>query len=119
MRRIAGRAGRAACLLAALGAGPLAAQVADGTYDVGACGETLSDARVVVAGTQLTFAEASCRLTNPTNVRDMGEAILWDAECSGEGETYTRRYLLMQGPSGRLVIVQAGFATTYVSCPPE
>ena len=46
----------------------------------------------------------------------MAGAILYDAVCAGEGESWTRRLMLMQGPEGRLVIVRAGFATTYQPC---
>lgn len=92
------------------------AQVADGTYEVGQCTEAGSEGRVTVAGDTISFHESNCQLTYATNVREMAGAILYDAVCSGEGEAWTRRMMLMQGPSGRLVIVQPGFATTYQSC---
>ena len=91
--------------------------VPDGTYEQGACtGEEASDGRVTVSGESVAFWESTCQATNPTNVRDMGGAVLYDMVCSGEGETWTRRMMLMQGPEGRLVIVRAGFASTYARC---
>lgn len=98
--------------------GLAAAQVADGVYEIGQCTEAGSEGRVTVAGTAVSFHESRCELTNETKVRDMAGAILYDAVCSGEGETWTRRLMLMQGPSDRLVIVQPGFATTYQRCDP-
>ena len=95
----------------------LALPVEDGRYDVGTCGTTPSDLGVEVAGDTIAFFESRCAMSNPVNVRDMGGAVLYDAVCTGEGESYTRRMMVMQGPDGRLVLVQAGFATTYARCP--
>ena len=108
---------RAIFLAAILWGGTAAAlPVEDGTYDVGGCGAEVSDLRIEVEGDSIAFFESRCTMTNPTNVRDMGGAVLYDAVCTGEGENFSRRMMLMQGPDGRLVLVQAGFATTYGRC---
>ncbi|GGL80493.1 hypothetical protein [Wenxinia marina] len=103
--------------LAALAVAPglAAAQVADGLYEIGQCAG-VSDAQARLSGSVIEFWESRCDLTVPVNVRDMGGATLYDAVCTGEGQEWSRRMLLMQGPDGRLVVVQAGFATTYQRC---
>lgn len=58
--------------------------------------------------------ESSCDLTNPVNVRDM-EAMLFDAVCTAEGETYEHRLMLMKTKTG-LVFVQNGFAFELKRC---
>ena len=108
---------RAATLAAMIWGGAAAAlPIQDGTYDVAACGESVSDLAIEVQGEDIAFFESRCAMTNPVNVRDMGGAVLYDAVCTGEGESFTRRIMVMAGPDGRAVLVQAGFATTYRRC---
>ncbi len=59
--------------------------------------------------------ENSCRLTNPVAVKGM-DAILYDAECSGEGETEAYRVMLMRLPDG-LAMIRDGFVNLLKSCP--
>jgi len=61
--------------------------------------------------------ESACELTNPVNIRDMN-AGLFDAVCTGEGESYTYRLMLMKKPAG-LIFAQDGFAFELVSCDAE
>ena len=108
---------RAMAAVAMIWGGAAAAlPIVDGVYDVAACGEALSDLRIEVRGEDIAFFESSCAMTNPVNVRDMGGAVLYDAVCTGEGEGFTRRIMVMAGPDGRAILVQAGFATTYRRC---
>lgn len=61
--------------------------------------------------------ESRCDLTDPVEVRDMPGARLFTAQCAGEGETYSYRVMLMQGPDGVLYVIQSGWVSTWVPCP--
>ncbi len=99
----------------ALAAGPGAAAGLDGVYDLD-CAAAVSDARVTISGNRIEFWETACSLENPVNVRDLGGAVLFDMRCTGEGETWTDRVLLMPSLEGGLVRVATGFAITYQRC---
>jgi hypothetical protein len=109
----------AALVVCAIGL-PVAAtaQVPGGRYQIGACTTQPSDTQIVIAGNVIGFWESRCALSNPVPVRDMAGAVLYDAACMGEGTTWTRRYLLMPGYGGGLVLVGEGFASEYAYCGP-
>ena len=67
-----------------------------------------------IADGVLTYVESDCQLTKPVAVRGFN-ATLFDLQCSGEGETYSYRIMLMKTDTG-LVTVQDGQASTYVRC---
>lgn len=58
--------------------------------------------------------ESVCKMTNPVTVRGMN-ATLFDAVCTGEGESYSFRMMLMKTGDG-LVFVEDGYATTLRRC---
>ena len=58
--------------------------------------------------------ESSCELTNPVAVRGMA-ATLFDAVCSGEGESYSYRMMLMKTATG-IAFVHDGFAISFERC---
>jgi hypothetical protein len=58
--------------------------------------------------------ENACQLTNPVEVNGMS-AVLYDAECSGEGETYAKRMMLMRLPEG-LAVIEDGFVNVLRAC---
>ena len=58
--------------------------------------------------------ENECALTNPVAVRGM-QATLYDAVCSGEGESYTYRLMLMKTSDG-IAFVKDGFANRLTRC---
>lgn len=58
--------------------------------------------------------ENACRLTNPVPVNGM-DAVLYDAECGGEGETHRHRMMLMRLPDG-LAVIEDGFVNLLKSC---
>ena len=58
--------------------------------------------------------ENTCTLSNPTPVRGM-DAILYDAECSGEGMTNKERMMIMRTYSG-IAIVRDLSVAPMVSC---
>ena len=92
----------------------------DGVWDgSGAqCQRAMSDARVTVSETALAFWETHCTLSNPTAIRDMPDAMLYDAACSGEGETWESRVLLARLSFGgdRLLILMGGVETIRQRC---
>jgi hypothetical protein len=59
--------------------------------------------------------ESQCQLTNPVPVTGM-DAILYDAECASEGETYSYRMMLMRLPEG-VAVIEDGFVSQLKSCP--
>lgn len=61
--------------------------------------------------------ENRCRLNNPTNVNGMS-AILFDAECAGEGSEWTQRIMLMQSDFGVYYITDQ-FVATWQKCPSQ
>ena len=104
---------RAAALLVLLAAPALAF---DGRY--GDCGVSAGeDVPVVIEGDVIRFYESQCRMTNPTLVRDMPGAVLFDFVCQGEGETWTDRAFLQRTEDGGLILVWRGFAQTLAYCP--
>lgn len=115
--------------LSLLLAGPLAAQ----DYDFGGLYRPVGEAFEGWACTEETIGqdggalavkdgtffglESACELTNPVNIRDMN-ARLFDAVCTGEGESYSYRLMLMKKEGG-LIFAQDGFAFELVSCDAE
>ncbi|RYI32871.1 MAG: hypothetical protein EON48_04000 [Acetobacteraceae bacterium] len=59
--------------------------------------------------------ENLCHLTNPTQVNGMA-AILYDAECNGEGMSDSYRMMLMRVPEG-LAVIQDGYVNLLRDCP--
>jgi hypothetical protein len=94
--------------------GPAAAAGLDGSYAMDC--RNPSDTVMEILGQIARFHESECLLTNPVAVRDMGGAVLFDAQCAGEGETWTDRMMLMPGFEGGIVRVGPGFAVTYARC---
>ena len=95
---------------------PAQGQVFTGFYDfTGAC-SAFSDSRVEVRPTELAFWESSCQLTNPRLLSDMAGAAQYTAFCTGEGESWTREFVLMQADDGGLILMGPGFVTEYQRC---
>ncbi len=92
------------------------AQVADGVYNFINCSGAALEGQVTVKGDKITFYESRCTLTNPEPVRGMTGAVLYDAQCTGEGTDWTDRMLLMPTDSGEMIRVESGFALSYKSC---
>lgn len=105
---------RLAAILALLPA--IAAAQEDGRYSTDPACPKMSDGEIALDGTTITFHESSCDLTDPVTVRGLTGAVLYDAVCTGEGETWTRRMMLMPSADGGLVRVEDGFALTYARC---
>jgi len=58
--------------------------------------------------------ENTCDMSNPVNVRDM-DAVLYDLECSAEGETYTERAMVARSDTG-VIILRDGFVAKWSTC---
>lgn len=103
------------CLIwaSASSAGPF-----DGTYQFEgwSCANIGEDGGALAIQDNMFFGvENTCELTNPTPVRDM-DAILYDAKCAGEGETYSQRLMIMRTSDG-VAIIQDGWVSDVKSCP--
>jgi hypothetical protein len=70
---------------------------------------------LAVKGDRFYGVENLCRLTNPTKVNGMS-AILYDAECNGEGMSYSYRMMLMRVPEG-LAVIEDGSVNILRACP--
>ena len=60
-------------------------------------GQLLVEVALEVADERLTAVDNSCTLTEPVEIRDM-QAVLYDANCSAEGEETGGRIMLMTSP---------------------
>ena len=78
---------------------------------VGADGGSLRIAESIFYG-----VEMQCRMTNPVDITDM-DATIYTMECSGEGQTWTERAIMMidaQDPG--LYMIWNGYAFRYDRC---
>lgn len=90
-------------------------QPLSGVYDF-ECKKEVSDSRIELRGTEIKFWESTCKLTDPVEVRGMRGATLFDAVCTGEGEEWSYRMLLMPTSRGGLIRLEEGLAVEYVRC---
>ena len=112
---------RVAAVLAPLAA-PVAADTYDGTYywagtdPVQGCAtDGYAEMSIEIDGPRIFFIETTCELSNPTALRDMPEATLFDATCSGEGDKWTERMMFYQTYDG-IAVLSRGAARTYSRC---
>ncbi|MDP1669995.1 hypothetical protein [Phaeovulum sp.] len=104
-----------AALLLALAPGAVIGQSFDGTYAIGDCAAP-GDGAMTLAGATISFYESACRLSNPTALPGFEEAVMYDANCAGEGEIWKEKILIMPALSGGLVVVTPGWASIYEQC---
>lgn len=103
-------------LLLILAAMPASAQVFTGFYDfTGTCSEG-SDSRIEVRATEIAFWESTCTLGAPRALAGMGGAVQYTATCTGEGQSWTREFVLMQREDGGLILLRPGGVTEYQRC---
>ena len=108
-------------LLAVLAAGAATATPFDGLYRPGFGGWSCERSQLGEVGGALGIldeaihgVENTCRLSNPTPVRDM-DAVLYDESCAGEGMTSTGRVMLMRSADG-VFIVKDGSVAEWLRC---
>lgn len=96
---------------------PAAAGSIQGTWatDPQHCSGVYPETQVRISGDKINFIESACKLTNPTALRDMPEAKLYDMVCSGEGSTWSERVFIGTDYKG-LMIYSRGTARSYQSC---
>lgn len=92
----------------------------DGTYKqtsnsecslVGIDGGSLKVAESIFYG-----VEMQCRMTNPVDINDMN-ATIYDMECSGSGQTWSERAIIMQdAETPGIIMVWNGYAFRYDRC---
>jgi len=106
-------------LLALAIAAPVAATALEGRYKLteGARCDAEDGAGLLrIENGVLYGARSRCRMTSPSDVRDMN-ATLYDMVCIGEGTGWEERALLMRAASGGLILVWEGYAFEYEACP--
>ena len=60
--------------------------------------------------------KVQCRMNNPVNVIDM-DAILYNMQCSGEGQVWTERAMLTNSAEdAELIMIWNGYAFVYEAC---
>ena len=111
-----------ASILIALAALPVAESPYDGVYKqtenaecslVGVDGGSLKIEDDIFYG-----VEVECRMTDPVEVEEMG-ATLYQMQCSGEGEIWTERAMMMpDADQTGLYMVWKGYAFRYERCEP-
>ena len=104
-----------ALLLASAGTAA-ATQHYDGIYQIGQCDASNPETRITIASSIVTYYESSCEMTNGVAIRDMEEAYLFDAICTGEGLTWSERVFMQATAQGGMVQVRRGSAQTYLPC---
>ncbi len=107
--------------LAALLAGAAAATPYDGVYRQHANAECalvgVDGGALRIAGGVFYGVDAQCRMTRPVDVLDM-DATLYTMECTGEGQDWMARAMLMQAAGGDgIIMVWNGYAFRYNRCP--
>lgn len=92
-------------LTAICAASTLSARSLTGVYDISpeACASEFSDGRMEITPTKIQGMEGACDLTNPTSLRDLPNATLFDAVCSGEGMEWSYRVMLAVDYDGALL----------------
>ncbi|TNC49827.1 hypothetical protein FHG66_09945 [Rubellimicrobium rubrum] len=90
----------------------------DGRYRLSAEANCSDEAGVLrIAEGVLHGVESTCRMTDPVDVLDL-DATLYVMECSGEGETWTERAMLMDAAEGDgIYLMWRGYAFRYDRCP--
>ena len=113
---------RAAALALILLASPVAAQNLDGVYhwvDTDPATSCDTDGynpfQVTIEGNKVSFVETQCKLGNPEEISDMPEGTLYEAVCSGEGDTWTERMIVYETFDG-VALLSRGAARTYTRC---
>ena len=69
---------------------------------------------LAIEGDVLTAIDNSCALSEPVEIRDM-HAVLYDADCTGEGGASAGRIMLMTHDFG-LYVIRDGFVLDWISC---
>lgn len=92
------------------------AQTHDGDYALdGACG-AMSDGRLTVSDGEIVFWESACALQPLSPIPELGNAVIYDITCTGEGESWTDRIVLMNESGGGLIMLRPGFVAEYARC---
>lgn len=69
---------------------------------------------LAIEADRLLGVENTCQLTAPVEVRDMN-AVLYDAQCAGEGESYSERLMLMAHDFG-VYVIRDGIVLDWIRC---
>jgi hypothetical protein len=90
----------------------------DGTYRLSADSDCVAGAGVLRIGEGVLHGvESTCRMTDPVDVLDL-DAILYVMDCTGEGETWTERAMVMKSAEGDgIYLMWRGYAFRYDRCP--
>ena len=72
---------------------------------------------LAIEGDVLTGVETRCTLGDPVEVRDMN-AVLYDADCAGEGESYSERVMLLAHEFG-VYVIRDGLVLDWLACDAE
>ena len=108
----------AAIMLLSLGSTTVMAGPFEGTWDASkeTCSLEFSDFRLTISGNQANYWESTCEMVQATQLRDMGNSILYDLQCTGEGETYSGGVLYSITVAGQLLAYSGDFIALRERC---
>jgi hypothetical protein len=102
------------CLSIGANAQPLSLR--DGVYDAFDCTVPFSDQRVELDGQSIIFYETSCERLATQPMPGIENAVVVDAACEGEGETWTSRMIFMPTGDGGIVMMNISWGDHYQRC---
>ena len=90
----------------------------EGTRDASkeTCSLEFSDFHLTISGNQANYWESTCETVQATQLRDIGNSILYDLQCNGEGETYSGGVLYSITVAGQLLAYSGDFIALRERC---
>lgn len=96
---------------------PAAAQSINGSFNGDQCGlDYRNELALDIAWPVISFYESACTITSSTPVPGIANTFVYSGSCIGEGEEWTRSFLILPDNTSGVVVVQDGFAEIYRRC---
>ncbi|PTW55682.1 hypothetical protein C8N35_1125 [Breoghania corrubedonensis] len=92
------------------------AAIENGLYDAYSCAAEESDQRVELRDGAASFHGYECRLSNPRALDGFEGAVLFAADCDGEGGKWSENTVLMQTRDGGIALLTSSWGDHYERC---
>lgn len=86
-----------------------------GIYNA-ACTKDVAQFAITITADTIDYYESTCTLSDPQALPGFADATLYSAACTGEGQEWVKPLIIMAGLDGGLVLVDDGYAATYLRC---